>query len=384
LSAPLAYLLLNRPPVFANFYVLLFYYLSYFITSLIAFNRISKGFRSPFWSDVYETAMCFSVSWTAMTTFLRPAKAIFHVTPKGLRFENTRLDWSNVIPPVLLSALLIIGVWVGWYGTLQHELNRDAVLLSTFWAVYNLVILVAAIVVARERPQMRSWPRLSRKIACELSFNNQSLSGETFDLSETGMSLMLDRPVFLPPVVSIRLMSDFGEITETKGQIIRNDSPPSERAKIGIRFLDVTEAQHQSLIRQMYSAPNSWEQPQRDPSTTWRSFTYLATSSLRTFIKEKALRRCAPRLPKQMMCELISGQRVFKGTTEDLSDTGLSVRVVTDEILSSEVTVQLYQENRPMLSVRGEITRHISVGGGEVIYGIRILERKALELSSLA
>jgi len=238
-------------------------------------------------------------------------------------------------------------------------------------------------VVARERHQMRSWPRLSRKIPCELSFDSQTLSGETFDLSETGMSLTLDRPVFLPLAVNVRLMSDFGETTEIKGQVIRNDSLPPEKAKVGIRFLDVSDAQHQSLIRQMYSSPNSWAQVQRDPYTTWRSFTYLATSSLRTFLKEKALRRFSQRLPRQVVCELISGQRVFKGTTENVSSAGLSVRLTTDEILSNEVTVQLYQDNRVVLSIRGEITRHTKVSGGEVIYGIQFLEPKNLDLSSL-
>ena len=383
LAAPLVYLLLNRPPVVANFYVLLAYYLSYFITSLIASNRINQGFRNPFWSDVYETVMCFSVSWTALATLLSPEKIIFHVTPKGLRFENTRLDWSNVVPHMLLSALLIIGIGVGWYGLWHHELNRDAVLLSTFWAIYNLLILVSAIVVARERHQMRSWPRLPRKIACELSFDHQTLSGETSDLSETGMSLTLDRPELLPPLVKVLLTSEFGERTEINGEIVRNDSLPSEHAKIGIRFLDVSDAQHQSLIRQMYSSPNSWEPVQRDPSTTWRSFTYVATSSLRTFVKEKTLRRFSPRLQKQMVCELISGQRVYKGITENVSSTGLSIRLMTDGILSNEVTIQFYQDDRVVFSVRGEIIRHTKVKDEEVLYGIRFLEPKGLELSSL-
>ena len=178
LSAPLGYLLFNHAPVNASFLLLLVYYLSYFITSLIASNRISEGYRNPFWSDVYETVMCFSVSWTAFTTLFNPEKISFQVTPKGLRFENTRLDWSKVVPHMLMSALLVIGIGFGWYGLLHHELNRDAALLSIFWSIYNLVILVAAIVVARERHQMRSWPRLSRKIPCELIFDNQTLSGE--------------------------------------------------------------------------------------------------------------------------------------------------------------------------------------------------------------
>lgn len=383
LAAPLSYLLLNYPPVVAKFSVLLSYYLPYYITTFIAFNLISKGFRNPFWSDVYETVMCFFISWTAIETLFVPEKSTFHVTPKGVRFEKPQLDWSYVMPHILLSALLMIGLGVGGYHLWRHQLNPDAALLSAFWTVYNLVILVAAIVVARERPQKRSSPRLFRQIACEVSFDGRTFSGKSFDLSETGLSLTLDRPVFLPPLVSVQLISDFGEITEIRGEVIRNDVSLSGQANVGIRFLDVNEAQHQSLVRQMYSSPNSWEQVRWIPSTTWRSFAYLATSSLRAFIKEKIHRRFSPRLRKHMKCELVAGDQVFKGITEEISNTGLSVRLETNENLSKEVTVHLYQGDRVVFSIRGEIVRHIKTKGQEVIYGIRFLEQKDLGLLSL-
>lgn len=383
LAAPLSYLLLGYPPVVAKFFVLLSYYLPYYITTFIAFNLISKGFRNPFWSDVYETVMCFFISWTAIETLFLPEKTTFHVTPKGVRFEKPQLDWSYVMPHILLLLVLMIGLGVGGYHYWHHDLNPDAVLLSVFWTVYNLVILAAAIVVARERPQKRSSPRLFRQIASELSFNGRILSGKTSDLSETGMSLTLDRHVFLPSVVNVQLISDFGEITEIPGKVIRNDASPSDQANVGIRFLDVKEAQHQSLIRQMYSSPNSWEQVRWAPSATWRSFAYLVTSSIRASIKERVLRRFSPRLRKQMKCKLVAGEQVFQGITEEISNTGLSVRLQTDENLPKEVIVHLHEGDREVFSIRGEIVRHTRTKVKGVICGIRFLEQKDLGLLSL-
>lgn len=383
LAVPLSYLLLSYPPLVAKLPVLLSYFLPYYITSLMAFNLISKGFRNPFWSDVYETVMSFSISWTAIETLLSPKKTSFHITPKGIRSEESQLDWSYVMPHILLSAVLIIGLGIGGYRLWHQKLDFDAVLLSAFWTAYNLVILLAAIVVARERPQKRSSPRLFRQIACELSFGGRTLSGKTSDLSETGLSMTLDRLMFLPPVVNVRLISDFGERTEIEGEVIRNDSLPSGRANIGVRFLEVSEVQHQSLIRQMYSSPNSWQRLQQATFTTWGSFVLLATSSIRAFIKEKVLRRFSPRIKKQMVCELVVGERVFKGITEDISNTGLSVRLETEEGLSKEVIIQLYHGDQVVLRIRGEIVRRTKTQGKEVVLGIRFLERKDLELSSL-
>jgi len=387
LSAPLAFLLFQYAPVVASLPVLMNYFLPYYIASLMAFNRISRGFRNPFWSDVYETVMCFFISWTVLETIFMPKRSAFQVTPKGERFEKSHLDWSHVTPHIVLGTALLIGLGFGLHRLWNQGVNFNATLLSAFWTAYNLVILVAAIVVARERPQKRSSPRLFRQIECELNFGGRVLPGKTSDLSETGLSMNVSRPVLLPPVVQVRLNSDFGETTEIKGEVIRNDSAPSTEpgggSGIGIRFLNVSDAQHQSLIRQMYSSPKSWEGVRRPVSSTWHSFANIATSSVRAFIKEKVLRRFSARIKKQFPCELVVGHRVFKGVTENISITGISVRLTSEEILTKEVIVRLYQETREVLSIRGEIIRHVVTKGQGTVYGIRFLERKDLELSSL-
>jgi cellulose synthase (UDP-forming) len=384
LAAPLSYLLLKYPPLMAPIPVLLNYFLPYYLSSFMGFNILSKNFRNPFWSDVYETVMCFFISWTSLETVFTPTKTKFHVTPKGVRFEKAQLAWSYVMPHLLLFAVLLIGLGVGGYGVWNHGGHFDATLLSVLWTVYNLGILMAAVVVARERPQKRMSPRLTRKIDCELIFGGRTLVGKTTDLSENGLSMILDRPVLLPPVIQVRLVSDFGEITEIKGEVIRNDSSPSGGSGVGIRFLNVGDAQRQSLIRQMYSSPTSWAEAHQGTSATWASLAYLATSSVRAFVKEKILRRLSSRIKKRMTCEVVIGERVFKGTTENISNTGLLVLLKTDEALTKEARILLYHEDRVVFSARGEIVRRIKAKGQGTIYGIRFLERQDLELSSLA
>lgn len=384
LMAPLSYLLLNYPPLKAPFPVLLNYFLPYYLTSFMAFNAVSKKFRNPFWSDVYETVMCFFISWTSLETIFTPTKTKFHVTPKGMRFEKAQLAWSYVMPHIVLFSALLLGIGVGGYRLWNGEGNFDATLLSAFWTVYNLIILVAAIIVARERPQKRSWPRLARKIDCELKFGGRTLLGKTTDLSESGFSMVLDRSVLLPPLVDVRLISDFGEVTEIKGEVIRNDSASSGDSGVGIRFLNVSDIQRQSLIRQMFSSPSGWAEAHRTTSATWASLAYLASTSARAFIKEKILRRLSYRIKRRLRCELMIGDRVWPGITEDISNTGLLVHLKTDEDFTKDVTVLLYQEDRVVFKIRGEIVRRTKSKGPGAIYGIRFLERQDLELSSLA
>ena len=195
--------------------------------------------------------------------------------------------------------------------------------------------------------------------------------------------MTIDQIVHLPPLIFLRLISDFGEVTEIQGEVIRNDTSASGSSSIGIKFLNVTDLQHQSLIRQMYSSPTSWDNAYQGTSTTWRSLVLLASSSIRAFIKDNILKRISPRVRKNLICELIVEGRAFKGNMEDLSNTGISVRMVTDEILSDKAEIHLYHDGRIVFSVRGEIIRFEKMPNREVLYGLRFLEHKDLQLSSL-
>lgn len=385
LAAPLVYLLSGYPPLVAKLPVLMNYFVPYYLTALMAFNLTSKGFRNPFWSDVYETAMSFFISWSALETIFTPRKTRFEVTPKGVRFEKAQLAFSFVTPHLVLAALLIGGMGLGIKQLLDRTGNLDAILLSLFWASYNLLILVAAIGVARERPQKRTVPRLARRIPCELTFNGSRVLGTTTDLSETGLSMDLKKAVLLPPVVNVRLISDFGETTEIKAEVIRNDSPPFSRSTVGLRFLNLSDALHQSLVRQMYSSPNSWLEVHRSSPTTWRSLGYIVTAIGRVFMKGRVLRRFSARVPKHLSCGVLVGDLLFRGVTENIGNTGMSIRFLNGTTMpeDKEVLVYLYDLDRIVFSIRASVVRQRRDPKSGTLCGVRFLERKDLELSSL-
>ncbi|HET6369608.1 MAG TPA: glycosyltransferase family 2 protein, partial [Nitrospiria bacterium] len=360
LTAPLAYLLMGTPPLVAAVPLFLSYYLPYYVSSMSAFNRTAGKFRNPFWSDVYETVMCFFISWTAVQTlFYNPKKTPFNVTPKGQRFDKTQLDRPHVLPHLFLVVLLVAGLGFGAWQLVTKKGNFDAALLSTFWTVYNLLIVTVAIVVARERPQKRTSPRLFHRITCQLSFDDKTLSGKTSDISESGLSLILEKSLSLPAVVTVRLISDFGETTQIEGRVIRNDALQTGRTSIGIRFQNLSDAQRQGIIRQMYSAPECWKAAHLATSATWRSLALLTTASARTFVKEKMLRRLSPRVRRRIPCDLVSGEQTFKGATEDIGGGGLSMRIETEEDLSegllTSVIVRLYGDRNKVLTLLGEL-----------------------------
>jgi hypothetical protein len=250
---------------------------------------------------------------------------------------------------------------------------NTAAVISLLWGGYNLLIGLAVITVARERPQRREASRLAREIPCGLRVGRTMIAARTFDLSETGLQLFLNPPRFLPPQVDVRLTGDDGEVTMLTGEVVRNDRVGERHAFVGIHFRRVTEEQEQSLIRQMYSSPSSWAVVPVSDTRTWPSWVWLCTASIRAFAKERALRRLAPRFTLEVPCEIVSRDHVLSGVTEDMSETGLLIRCPGLTTRLSESCVVRLTPGMDLFTLRGRVVWQRATVGGLVI-GVRCEE----------
>jgi cellulose synthase (UDP-forming) len=369
LTAPLSYLLFGYPPLMADIWTLLNLFVSHYIGSTIAFNRVSKGHRNPFWSDVYETVMSFGLTNSAFMTFFKPKERTFSVTPKMEHFDKTKINNSFVAPHILLLLLLLFGGGLGIYNILTASGLRDAILISLVWAAYNSLILVSAIIAGRERVQRRGLIRLARKIKTRLILPDKDIPCVTRDISETGLSIILSEPIKFPnPTLDLMLISDYGETTKLRGRIMRNDIDKAGRLFVGTQFIGLDEAGYQGIIRQMYSPSNSWSSDHNIPSQTWDSFRLLFIVPLKAFIKERVLRRISPRFGVTLPCEVRLPKVTLRCKTIDISPTGLSLEISSGNPLPKEVDIIIYLGETNGTHLRGNVmwqneTKKISRAG---------------------
>ena len=327
LTAPLSYLFLGYAPLVADLKTLLHYFLAHYIASTIAFNYVGKGYRNPFWSDVYEAVMAFGLTATVLRTLTNPRTDRFDVTPKGEVHREATFSSSMTTPHIVVLFLLFVAILLGAF--LPDLYIRDALIISMAWAGYNMLILGSAILAALERPQRRRLIRLSRRIKVELRLKD----GRTFhlytkDISETGLSAVATEPLEIDdPEVSLSLISDYGEVTHLKGRVMRNDRKGDGTIHIGISFVNVDEESYRGIIRQMYSPPNSWEGLHRAKSGIFPSMKSLILSPLRAFLRERVLKRFSPRVPLSLPCRVETPSGAIEGRTVDISYTGMSIRL---------------------------------------------------------
>jgi cellulose synthase (UDP-forming) len=343
LAWPLTYLLFNIPPFIAHIPTLVHYFLAHYIPSIIAINMVSKRHRNPFFNDVYDTIMSFPIAGAVFSVLLHPRKQPVTVTPKGERFEKSQMAFS-AFPHLILFGLLLLGIRIGvdrftpgYYSSL---------IICLFWAAYNALILLIALLSARERPQRRRLIRLRRRIACNLFYLDKRVGGHTTDISEAGCSLALSQPIALnEPEIKLELISNYGEITKLKGRVVRYDRDEKGEFNLGIKFVELDEATRQGIIRQMYSPTDSWQYDHLPPKGMWKGLFIFLFSPWRIFIKDKVLRRISPRFDISLACKIMFGKESLNGVARNISITGMTIQLKGNPKLPPKMDVILTRGN---------------------------------------
>ncbi len=357
LLVPLAFLYGHYDPVVCDVFTLMTYFLPHYILAHLAVLLVCKEFRNPFWSDVYEAASAFSLSWMAVVTVLQPNKLIFRVTPKGETKQRPhQVHWLYVLPHTVLMFLLIGGVVLATRRLTASGLELNLYSLSCLWAAFNAALLGCAIEATRERPDLRASHRVHRSLEAELSYHGRRFAGVAGVLSEVGALVQLDSDEHLPPVLRMRIFSDDydraaglnGEMTELDCEVVHQDIH-GQGSWVGVRFTDMTTQHHESLLRQMFSAPNSWDDHERPFVGSLTTMAHIVSSVLRPRLrKPKRARRSRARIRLDREAVVHSGDAKVAVRIVELSVIGATIRVPPATQLPERVSLRFTAGEQPV------------------------------------
>ena len=326
LVAPLASLLFSTPPLKADMLALSNFFFSFFLASALVMRPVSRGSRNPFWSDVYEIAMCFALSLVALKALAAPRKERpFEVTPKGQRVKkSSTTELSLAWPHLITFGLLVIGLALGirhwWQGVGDPGLP-----ISLFWGSANLLLLTIALFVANEQAQGRQGFRLKRDFASGLYVDGEGVSARVIDVNEQGAAVTVDEPIFtLQETVKFALTSSRGLLVTVTARIVRQEPNPSGGIDVGLQFDKLDEQTRQILVDKMYGDPIPWEDCDRiQPGigSSLRSLLQALTIPWRPLTWN---RRSMIRVTGEAMCLITLPSSVWQGRVEDMSFTGVS------------------------------------------------------------
>jgi cellulose synthase (UDP-forming) len=283
--APNLFLLFGINPVKGLGLETLFYALPHIVLSMHTNHIPYKHVRFSFWNEIYEFAMSFQAGIVTLLALVSPGLGKFNVTDKGLSIEERRFDLDSVRYLVVLGAitaasLLAVPIWL-----VLSPLDTQAVLINALWCGFNLVLVVAACLVAFEQPQLRQGHRLPRHLAVNLhSDGGIPLVAQTINISETGALVVLDDWPNICDRIRLEVIGDHDARVLLDAKVVRATANDRLQTLLALEFTDLSPIQQDDLTLVLYSDVRQWYSQHRlEQDNPIRSLRFILTSLKRAF-----------------------------------------------------------------------------------------------------
>lgn len=306
------------------------YAIPHIILSLSTNYIIHKHSRFSFWNEVFEFVMSFQVGWVTLLALINPKLGSFNVTDKGVNVTKRSFDWKSMLGLIIVTGFVVLALLAVPFWVLLRPEDWEAVLVNTMWCTLNLILLVSALLVAYEQPQIRREHRLRRRLPVKISSNKQTIIGETINISESGALIAFNSELNLPDEIDIDLTGDFGQKVSLSARIVRLTPISKTRSHLAIDFVNLTQLQKDDLSLVLYSDVKEWySQKRKYADRPIASLGFITTSLLRSLQDIQSSKHKQIRKQVFAFGELyLDGDR-FSGVTTELGVTGLRMELDT-------------------------------------------------------
>ncbi|MGB7443963.1 MAG: UDP-forming cellulose synthase catalytic subunit [Coleofasciculaceae cyanobacterium] len=353
---PTLFLLFGIRPIQGLGLETLAYAMPHILLSLNANYIPYKGVRFSFWNEIFEFVMSFQAGYVTTMALIDPSLGSFNVTDKGQTVTKRYFDWESVIGLLSVMALIVLAlIFIPFWLLLRPE-DWEAVTVNGLWCVFNLVLLLAAVLVAFEQPQLRVSHRLPRKLEAKVHSLGQTWVGTTINISETGALVALDGTPDLPDEVEIELVGDFGKQAFLQAQIIRATPLAGNQTRLAIDFINLTNNQKDDLTLVIFSDVYEWYSQNRDSVDKPRqSIWFLATGLIRSFREFKADASTKVRKSVQIAAQIYWEGQFYSGTSTEVGISSLRLELnntstSTDKMLQEE-DLEKMKQGQPVVGL---------------------------------
>ena len=334
--APFLFLLFGINSVSGLGLETLAYAVPHVLLSLYTNHIIYKHVRFSFWNEIFEFAMAFQAGWVTLMALINPKLGTFNVTDKGVNVTKRTFDWTSMRGLVVVTGFVITSLLAVPYWILLRPEDWQAVLVNTMWSGFNLILLVAALLVGFEQPQIRDAHRLQRVLPVVISTDNFTIMGETINISETGCLVSLESWPNLPDEVEVQVMGDFNARATLTARVIRLSPVSETETHLAIDFVNMSQAQKDNLVLVIYSDVEEWYSQKREyADNPFASLGFLATSLTRSLRELKVVERKKVRKQVQAYGQLYWDGHFFPGIATELGVTGLKLELEGKKAVSA-------------------------------------------------
>ncbi len=259
--APVSYLVFGLHPLAANPWEMLAYVIPHMMLAVMGGTSSSRGMRHAFWAEVYETALAPYTAAVTLLALVFPRHGTFNVTVKGAQLDRAQFDWHAAAPNLVMLVLCVVAIVATPWQMLDRPQEVVTLGLTAAFNAYNVLVLLAAVAVALERPQQRRAHRVRREVAVRVwdaTGTTLLTQGRTRDLTEEGMGIVVPDGTVLPREVCVSLEMDAGWSAPF---IVRVMSTFVAGGELNVGMLldtNIGIEPRRAIVETMFSAADSW------------------------------------------------------------------------------------------------------------------------------
>ncbi len=259
LLVPSLYFLCNIAPIKTTALGTIEYFLPLYILNLTTFSWMTGGWRSMFWSEVYDILLCIPMSQMVVSTLLNPFGTGFKVTPKGVTSNKISINWSLMVPLLCLLAVTTGSALYFLANKTWRSFDADQMALNAVWTIYNVMLMMIAALAAIDVPQRRH-PRFDRSYSCIVNLGDRYIQGKTVEVSEGGAQILI-------PNAWINELPDTGYLHFDEPGMDDDVIPVrlrwAKRSRtnmlLGLEWGTLPETVYRPLITDLFCRPGQWQ-----------------------------------------------------------------------------------------------------------------------------
>lgn len=349
--APTCFLLFGINPVKGLGIETLSYALPHIILSMQTNHIPYKHVRFSFWNEIYEFAMSFQAGIVTILALVNPKLGSFNVTSKGMVVNERRFDLDSIRYLVILGAITAASLLTVPFWLIISPLETQAVIINALWCLFNLLLVLAACLVALEQPQLRRAHRLPRRLTAIIHNDGHSWMGKTVNISETGAQILLDVWPNIPDEVRVELIGDHGSRVLLDARIVRGIATPKLETLLSVDFINPSPTQVDDLTIVIYSDVKEWYSQRRtETDQPIASLRFIATSLWRAF------QELNPEVGVKMRKQVRANAQLFwegwEGISYAAKVTDMSHRELRIELIGENIAdLESLQYTQPLLAL---------------------------------
>ena len=256
LTAPIAYLVFGANVIQASAIEIATFAIPFLILANTANSHIQGNYRHSFWNEVYETVLAWYILRPTMYALINPKAGKFNVTAKGGLIEKSYFDMKISGPYIVVLLLNLLALAFGvWRLFTEVGDEFQTTIINMAWTGYNVLLLGASVLVARESIQRREHPRGQLNIEVSVQTPDERIfRAKVLDFSMGGLGLEVehqnrlykDQKLFVVMPLSTRKFVLPVRVASVNGN------------RLGLQFDQLTQAQERDLVNATFARADVW------------------------------------------------------------------------------------------------------------------------------